>query len=345
MAVYKFFRYFVFLFLGILFILYLTKDFVKPVTWFDPMFGAIDNFYDSVLKSDGMDIQNQKYLSETADMISSGFFQNINSMKSDLRFTASLGSALKYNFNDLEYLIQEYLAHLPLFRDVLLFKDKELLYKYRNIYLVNKFIVEYSTNLMDTNLNMQVVFDQKILEMLLSDIEQKMIIRYQGKIYYADKYDSIPSVLLDKINQFTDDKGQFDFSKKERVYVQEIKDHFDAPVTLFLVAPRSANFGYHLLRLFVMMIFPLFIVLLIVLDRLLYSYLRVYFESMGQESSSGMSGGEGSQDLDDTLGWLDRFIKIEELTHSNTKSLGGKMKNISEKFSQISKNDNKQDKS
>ncbi|MGL4394514.1 MAG: hypothetical protein ACRCS8_04745 [Brevinema sp.] len=308
-----------FVFLALCSVLFILKDTVQPIPSFAEFFQNMEDAYDK--KIGIVKASNSKDPQQNANDVKYIFnpYLRINeSFLSDLRFPSALAAASKYYFNDFEYLVQEYYQAVPYFRDFILFKNDTAIYKHKNFYAPQT--LNFTCVLDESDKTyFQLVYDIQILNDLTKNHHEPIVITYDNKRYQSSALKSLASRIRSREMNvlLSTNEGLHKMSGTRYVNTVVFTNISSSPVVVSTIVEKNMNFN--LMKLLYHFFLPLMWLLILFLDRLVLRRLS-FQKKMNQYRKQFLTSDQDlSHDIDESLNWFDRFIKIETINEIDTR--------------------------
>ena len=319
MIFYKLFRYLCFLILLIITGFYFFRTVEVP--YLSNLYNTIDRIYTEIpnnFKSENdTDIetlitQNSLDLLQEPQMIVNNFFNNIST-------EYALEESIMRNHNNLEYLISEYLQYYDFFRDLIVYKDDGIVYKYSQFYSTSTINLEYKKMLRNNNtVTVDFVFDLAMLQSELNKTDARMYLYYNNKFLYGKHLQNISQEDIEKyIKPYQNSSNQQkSFINSKNLYVHTITETLKYPLTVFMIdEPAGFNVGYLLQFLFILF-FPVLFVLLAVLDQIIFYKIK---NSENNKTHNSNLKNIINSNLEDhnSLDWIDQWAELGDIVEKD----------------------------
>jgi len=333
MLIYKFFRYFFFIFLIIIAFLFLMRDTVSPIPKLEKFFSKIDLIYNDISN------QNNRYNELESQDAFYMFFDTPKKISTklikDLRFQPALSRVLNHDFNDIEYLIQEYFGNTLYFEDLIIMHNNKLIYKYQNIYLNSPFTLQYTIDVNNIKVEMLLVFDSLIIQDAIDQNKQLVFIKDKNQLFIPNKVFNRQELIKKQISKISGLKGYENIKNGKIVYYNTLTNFMKNPITIYIIEDQIKN-----TKNFYQFLFLIFILLILVfcffIDKMIFNSLKIRERNKIQQNL--FSTNKGQDVVDESLSWIDRFVKIEEMTEQESNNKDIKQKNTDLSFERIKKN-------
>ena len=318
MIIYKLFRYIIFLLLLGTTAMYLMRHTVEIPSFLGNYFSILDKAHLSIRKSmlGNSEEMLAQDLQKEGDNLVLSYQELSEDFFNDIGLETALFAALGRNFTDLHYMIEAYLTHYPEFKDVTVYENDNLIYKYNSSKRPSDFALRYNKNVYGENLVLEIEYDATILQDSVNKFTQAIIIKNQNTFYYNRKDKSITIPFLNMIEGYY---NPIDPASKlpngKMLYSYKLNDEFRFPLTLFIVSENKTQ-GADWINMLWALIFPAIWLALFFMDRFLshFIYQKTQMRKQHQAMSQMANFKDDNNEKEDSLAWLDRFIKIEELT-------------------------------
>ncbi|MGL4388593.1 MAG: hypothetical protein ACRCTJ_04290 [Brevinema sp.] len=310
-----------FVFLALCSVLFLLKDTVQPIPSLVDFFHKIEESYDQKIGL-AKDNYNENVPQSTSDNIKQlfqSYFKSNQAFLSDLRFRTALNSASKQYFDDFEYLIQEYFHSVPYFKDFILLKNNISIYKHRNFYTLQA--LRFTCVIDQPNkISFQIVYDAQLLADLAEKSEEPLLISFQKKRYQSPSLEKISSKMKSKevVMLLNTNTGVHKLSKNRFLRTVVINDVASTPIIVSSVFKKRGGFNF--LKIFYYLFLPLIWFLIFLLDQFILKRLS-FQKKIDQYKKQFLSSDQNNtiHDIDESLNWFDRFIKIETINEIDTR--------------------------
>lgn len=318
MIFYRIGHYVFFLFLGFSTALYFMRGNVTAALGLDSIFIQIDSLYASLPKVEGdeasfADFQNK------AENLFADVEKSVDALFSDISFPNAIRSLENRNVNDIEYLVYEHLENFPYFKDFLVYREKDLIYKYHKTSTDTSIILRYNE---DRNIFIEVHFNENLIYSLLNKFSVPLFLKdSKGYIYFPKSYISNNADISKSIRNISSEKSDF---KGKNLYTKTIFSNFKNPIELYgIYEKKKARLSF--LQILFILMWPLFWVFCIGLDFIIYRKISLIRTEKGLESSNWRNSlqkhflknnlleeeNANKEMLDQTLEWIDNFIESE----------------------------------
>ena len=319
MIFYKLFRYFCFLILLIITGFYFFRTVEIP--YLSNLYSTIDRIYaeipDNFRDESDPDLetlitQESLDLLQEPRMIIDGFFSNIST-------EYALEESIVRNHNNLEYLISEYLQYYDFFRDLIVYNDNRIVYKYSQFYSSSIINFEYKKTLRNNdNVTVEFVFDLAMLQAELNKKHTRMYLYYNGLFLYGKSLQNVSQEDIAKyIRPYQSSANtQKTFYNSKNLYVHTITDTLKHPLTLFIVdEPRGFNLGY-LSQLLFILFFPALFILLAILDQVILHKIKNSEDSRVHNSNLKSIITSNLED-NNSLDWIDQWAELGDIVEKD----------------------------
>ena len=319
MIFYKLFRYLCFLILLTITGFYFFRTVELP--YFSNLYNTIDHIYEEIPSNfrdendtdlETLIIQNSLELLQEPQMIINDFFNNIST-------EYALEESMMRKYDNLAYLISEYLQHYDFFRDLVVYHNGIVIYKYSQFYSRSVIDLEYKKVLRNNNtIIVEFVFDLAMLQSKLNKINTRMYIFYDNKFLYGKHLQNVALTDIEKrIKPYQNSsKQQTSFYNSKNLYVHTITENLKSPLTLFIVSERSGfDIGY-LLQILFILFFPAVFVLLVILDQVVFYKIknsensRAHSDNLKNIITNNLTDG-------DSLDWIDQWVELEDIVEKD----------------------------
>ena len=199
MIFYKLFRYFCFLILLIVTSFYFFRTVEIP--YLSNLYNTIDRVYaeipnnfrgDNTTDLETLITQSSLDLLQEPQMLINDFFNNIST-------EYALEESIIRNHNSLEYLISEYLQYYEFFKDLIVYYDDGIIYKYSQFYSTSIINFEYEKKLRNNdNVTVEFVFDLAMLQSELNKMNTRMYLYYNDQFLYGKHLQNISQEDIEK---------------------------------------------------------------------------------------------------------------------------------------------------
>ncbi|MGL4676405.1 MAG: hypothetical protein ACRCWI_01900 [Brevinema sp.] len=300
MNLYKLLRYCCFLFLVLVSILFFFPRNVVP--YLSSFYQKLEEIYDNIPnmwateKSEPVELMVQRQ--QEALLINPKNL--INNFLNDLSTDYALESAIDRDFNDLEYLVDTYLKHDKFFEDIVLYQNGMVIYKYNQVVSPQALVLIDSYKTRQGEILIELAFNTDLLQNQLDRSGQKIYLSYRSRIFSPLNAPSAQE-FIDRYKNHPD--GKFTLTRQNFLYKKTIDEGLKTPLILFFIHQKNFGMGSILQFLF-LLLFPLFWIVLIIVDRIIYH--KLVLGKQKKEYNKFLH--QPNDDKEDNLEWLDRFV-------------------------------------
>ena len=319
MIFYKLFRYLCFLILLIITGFYFFR--AVEIPYFSNLYNTIDRVYAEIPNNfrdekdadlETLITQNSIDLLQEPQAIINDFFNNIST-------EYALEESMMRRYDNLAYLISEYLEYHEFFRDLIVYQNDMIIYKYSQLYSPSVIDFEYKKTLRNNNdVVVEFVFDLAMLQSELNKMNTRMYLLYDNKFLYGKHLQNIALTDIEKyIKPYQNSsKQQSSFYNSKNLYVHTITDNLKYPLTIFIVSERSGfDIGY-LLQILFILFFPTLFVLLVVLDQIVFNKIKNSENSRVHSNNLKNILTKNLKD-EDSLDWIDQWVELEDIVEKD----------------------------
>lgn len=322
MIIYRLVRYFIFLFIIIFSALFFVRHNFSPFSGLAKQFNRFDNFYASLSQKHNDKIQetsSEQIVAEFEKILISAS-REIDFFINDISFVPAIEDIFQRRFDDIEYLVREYLIGDKYFRDILVLYNDIIAYKYENSYIGSLLVFRRVVKVDNKDIILDFVYD---VALLYQDIQMNTLplaVRYKTNIIASKNFqkDTFNSFLL-KLNMNTiSNSGLLTQQGRNKLYYHTLTNNLKYPFVFFFSEQlEDVKLGQaSLLQWLIILSFPLVLIFLLVLDRIILNYLRNQLQIQEHKQRFAFftrnDNKNKEEDINDSLMWLDRFIGMEE---------------------------------
>ena len=315
MILYKLFRYLCFLILLVITGFYFFRTVEIP--YLSNLYTTIDRIYEDIPNNfkdeNATDLeilitQNSVDLLQEPHMIINDFFNNIST-------EYALEESMSRKYDNLAYLISEYLQHYDFFRDIIVYHNDVVIYKYSQFYSTSVIDFEYEKILRNKDtVVVNFVFDLEMLQSELNKINTRMYLFYNNKFLYGQHLQDIALTDIEKhIKPYQNSSKQ---QNSKNLYVHTVTDTLKHPLTVFIIDERDVFDIVFLLQLLFTLFFPLLFILLVVLDQVVFYKIknsennRVHKNNLKNIITNNLKD-------DKSLDWIDQWVELENIVEKD----------------------------
>ena len=256
--------------------------------------------------------QSSLDLLQEPQMLINDFFNNIST-------EYALEESIIRNHNSLEYLISEYLQYYEFFKDLIVYYDDGIIYKYSQFYSTSIINFEYEKKLRNNdNVTVEFVFDLAMLQSELNKMNTRMYLYYNDQFLYGKHLQNISQEDIEKyIKPYQNSSNKkIPFYNSKNLYVHTITDTLKYPLTVFIIdEPKGFNMGYLLQFLFILF-FPVLFILLVVLDQVIFYKIK-NSESKKVHNSNLKNIINSNLEDDNSLDWIDHWAELDDIVEKD----------------------------
>lgn len=322
MIIYRLLRYFIFLFIVIFSALFFVRHNFSPFSGLAEQFNRFDNFYASLSQKHNDKIQETSSEQIVAEFEKILIFasREIDFFINDIRFVPAVEDVFQRRFDDIEYLVREYLIGDKYFRDILVLYNDTVAYKYENSYIGSPLIFRKPVKVDDKDIILDFVYDVAVLYQNIQINPLPLAVRYKTNIIASKSFqkDIFNSFLL-KLNMNTiSNGGLLTQQGRNKLYYHAVTNDLKYPFVFFFSQQlEDIKLGQaSILQWLIILSFPLVLIFLLVLDRIIMNYLRNQLQIQEHKQRFAFftrnDNKNKAEDINDSLMWLDRFIGMEE---------------------------------
>lgn len=306
MTLYRIIRYIFFLiFVGISIGYFIPREYTGI---FHPIYNYLDYEYNSIPKR--LNVPEHS-ASDIVNSLSTKIFRpikvDISQLLDDLTSNFAFDSAIDKDFSDLSYLIETYLTHNEFFEDIVLSYNDRIIYKKNLNMLDSALVFKHQVETRRGIIKIDFVYNIQYLQSYVDRDVHPIILSYNTQFFYMLKYEDILNKVLSYQQQHETEK-EFNLDKTYYVYTKTITNDLEHPLELYYLEKKEFNFA-NILQFFFLMLFPIFCIGLIVLDRKITSMIQQFNI---ENKHTGFLSQNSIDDESDSLEWLDDFIKQED---------------------------------
>ncbi len=298
---YKLFRYLCFLCFVVLTVLYFFPQ--NNIPHLREFYQQLNTFYEEIPSHFSQ--EDQEYVDATlqknANLLLLEPNNNIKNFLNNLSTENALDLAIDRDFNDLEYLVGEYFLYNQFFEDIVLFYNGRIIYKYNQSPPSDLIVLTNDITTRRGVVHLEFGFQKQLLQKQLNQMQDSIIAKYRSSFFYSKEKEYSQDELED-----LDSNNENNWKK---VYKMTVSQQLKTPIDIYLVVKKSYGVG-RILQVMFLMLFPLFWVLLAVVDRMIIKAIAVN-EEKKQHKDFLSSMIQQTSDEED-LGWLDDFVSGED---------------------------------
>lgn len=318
MIFYKLFRYLCFLLLLVITGFYFFRTVEIP--YFSNLYDTIDRIYVEIPNNfrDENDVNLETLITQNSIDLLQEPKRIINDFFSNISTEYALEESMMRKYDNLAYLVSEYLQHYDFFRDLIVYHDNVIIYKYSQFYSSSIIDFEYKKTLRNNDIVVKFVFDLAMIQSELNKINTRMYVFYNNKFLYGRHLQDIALTDIEKYIQPYQNisKQRTSFYNSKNLYVHTITDNLGYPLTLFMVNERSGfDIGYLLQFLFILS-FPLMFILLMILDQVVFYKIKNSENNRVHNNNLKNIMTNHLQD-DESLDWIDQWVELEDIMEKN----------------------------
>lgn len=322
MIIYRLVRYFIFLFIIIFSALFFVRHNFSPFSGLAEQFNRFDNFYASLSQkhNDKIEETSSEQIVAEFEKILISSSREIDFFINDIRFVPAVEDIFQRRFDDIEYLVREYLIRDRYFRNILVVYKDLVVYQYENSYIGSPLVFRRSVEIDNKDIFLDFVYDVAILYQDIQMHTLPLAIRYKTNIIASKNFqkETFNSFLL-KLNMNTiSNSGLLTQQGRNKLYYHKLTNNLKYPFVFFFSEQlEDVKLGQaSLLQWLIILSFPLTLIFLLVSDRIILNYLRnqLHIQEHKQRFAffTRNDNKNKDEDVNDSLMWLDRFIGMEE---------------------------------
>lgn len=322
MIIYRLVRYFIFLFIIIFSALFFVRHNFNPFSGLAEQFNRFDNFYASLSQKHNDKIQensSEQIVAEFEKILISAS-REIDFLINDIRFVPAIEDIFQRRFDDIEYLVREYLIGDKYFRDILVLDNDVVAYKYENSYIGSPLVFRRAVKVYNKDIILDFVYDAAVLYRDVQISTLPLAVRYKTNIIASKNFqkDTFNSFLLKLNMNIISNSGLLTQQGRNKLYYHTLTNNLKYPFIFFFSEQlEDVKLGQaSLLQWLIILSFPLVLIFLLVLDRIIMNYLRNQLQIQEHKQRFAFftrnDNKNKEEDINDSLIWLDRFIGMEE---------------------------------
>ncbi|SFB67617.1 hypothetical protein SAMN02745150_00084 [Brevinema andersonii] len=322
MIIYRLLRYFIFLFIVIFSALFFVRHNFSPFSGLAEQFNRFDNFYASLSQKHNDKIQETSSEQIVAEFEKILIFasREIDFFINDIRFVPAVEDIFQHRFDDIEYLVREYLIGDKYFQDILVLYNDTVAYKYENSYIGSPLVFRKVVKVDDRDIILDFVYDVAILYQDIQINPLPLAVKYKTNIIASKSFQKdIFNPFLLKLNMNTISNGELLIQQgRNKLYYHAVTNDLKYPFVFFFSQQlEDIKLGQaSILQWLIILSFPLVLIFLLVLDRIIINYLRNQLQIQEHKQRFAFftrnDNKNKEEDINDSLMWLDRFIGVEE---------------------------------
>lgn len=310
MVIYNIIRYFIFLLMVLFLGLFFVDD--SQIPYLSKLNNSIKQYYIGLSKQSS-DNLNENLFNKMMESDTKYIFQTIDKditlFLNDLSIDSALQSVLLKEFDDLLFLMSEYLLSNEYFVDLLIYKDKKLFYKYNVKQFRDVFSLNYK-QLSFGEIELVFVFKDEMIYQKLNQIEEELYIVIDNKMFTSPHAHDLDTTIEKELISYTNgNTNKITLSNGKSFYLYAYENNM---IKQKINVYRSESTQWNLGTFFQLLFICLTIVILgmiVILDRIIFYKIIHYKRYSNRESKIGESS-------EDNLEWLESFIETENI---NTK--------------------------